>query len=226
LAGVGFHDNLAAADAILTTSVAEGFGMAFLESWTAQRMLVGRDLPEITADFTDAGVVLDTLYASLRVPLTWVGQTALRDSMRGFYDRVLTDFGLPLPTEQVFDRELQYLVQDGAVDFACLETALQQRVVQRVWRDHSARDLLLQRNPMLQAGLDAIDGDSGDRIASNDQVVRERFSLRSSGQRLRQLYAQVAASPRTDQLDPLASGRGILDAFLSLARLQPLRVEL
>ena len=53
--GLPLDENLASADLTLTTSVTEGFGMAFLESWVAERALVGRDLPEITADFAAAG---------------------------------------------------------------------------------------------------------------------------------------------------------------------------
>ena len=43
--GLEFFENLAAADAVATTSLAEGFGMVFLEAWLAGRPLVGRDLP-------------------------------------------------------------------------------------------------------------------------------------------------------------------------------------
>ena len=39
------------------TSLAEGFGMVFLESWLAECPLLGRDLPEITRDFVEAGGV-------------------------------------------------------------------------------------------------------------------------------------------------------------------------
>ncbi|MCH7988084.1 MAG: hypothetical protein IID46_02915, partial [Planctomycetes bacterium] len=45
--GLGFAENLAAADLILTTSVAEGFGMVFLESWLSDCHLAGRNLPEV-----------------------------------------------------------------------------------------------------------------------------------------------------------------------------------
>jgi glycosyltransferase involved in cell wall biosynthesis len=225
LDGVGFYDNLAAANAILTTSVAEGFGMVFLESWTAGRALVGRDLPEITADFVQAGVDLGLLYSALRVPLAWVGMDAFRDSMRGCYMRVRPAFGLSVPTNDAFDAELQRVVADDEVDFACLEMALQRQVVERVCRDGAGRDMLLERNPALKTGLSCMETDSDGRVSANASVVRDVFSLRASGQRLLQLYASSVASPRTDQLGPPASGRAILDAFLSLSRLQPLRVE-
>lgn len=64
--GCDFHDTLAAADAVLTTSVAEGFGMVFLEAWLAGKPLVGRDLPEITREFKAAGMRFDAMWEELR----------------------------------------------------------------------------------------------------------------------------------------------------------------
>ncbi|MEO1496027.1 MAG: HAD family hydrolase [Planctomycetota bacterium] len=65
---IGFQDALAAADAILTTSVAEGFGMVFLEAWLAGKPLIGRDLPEITREFKAAGMTFSGLWTELRAP--------------------------------------------------------------------------------------------------------------------------------------------------------------
>jgi glycosyltransferase involved in cell wall biosynthesis len=63
--GAGVDDPLPlfrAARAILTTSKQEGFGYAFLEGWLAGKLVVGRDIPEVTADFKAAGMKLDHLY--------------------------------------------------------------------------------------------------------------------------------------------------------------------
>ncbi len=51
-----------AARAILTTSRQEGFGYAFLEGWLRGKLVVGRDLPDVTADFTREGMDLRHLY--------------------------------------------------------------------------------------------------------------------------------------------------------------------
>jgi FMN phosphatase YigB (HAD superfamily) len=64
--GCEFKDALAAADAILTTSVAEGFGMVFLEAWLAGKPLIGRDLPEITREFKAAGMRFRSLWTEFR----------------------------------------------------------------------------------------------------------------------------------------------------------------
>ncbi len=64
-AGQAFENPLPlfhAAEAILTTSRQEGFGYAFLEGWLCGKPVIGRDIPEVTRDFTAAGMDLRHLY--------------------------------------------------------------------------------------------------------------------------------------------------------------------
>ena len=60
----GFAEIMAAADRSVTTSIREGFGMVFLESWFFGLPVVGRDLP-VTKDFRNAGVKFEGLYQRL-----------------------------------------------------------------------------------------------------------------------------------------------------------------
>ncbi|MGE9269177.1 MAG: hypothetical protein ACQKBU_00095 [Verrucomicrobiales bacterium] len=64
----------ACADRMLTTSVAEGFGMVFLESYAKGKALMGRDLPEITTDFRASGLRFPGLYEGLMIPGEWVNE--------------------------------------------------------------------------------------------------------------------------------------------------------
>ena len=86
--GCDFKETLAAADAILTTSVAEGFGMVFLEAWLAGKPLIGRDLPEITREFKAAGLSFNGLWEELLLP-------------SNTFDASAEDFGRLAPTEQI-----------------------------------------------------------------------------------------------------------------------------
>ncbi|HUJ09652.1 MAG TPA: hypothetical protein VL171_06455 [Verrucomicrobiae bacterium] len=49
----------------LTTSKVEGFGYAFIEGWLRNKLVLGRDLPEVTTDFVAAGMDLRHLYREL-----------------------------------------------------------------------------------------------------------------------------------------------------------------
>jgi glycosyltransferase involved in cell wall biosynthesis len=54
-----------AAHAVLTTSRQEGFGYAFLEGWLRGKLVIGRDIPEVTRDFAAEGMDLRHLYRTL-----------------------------------------------------------------------------------------------------------------------------------------------------------------
>lgn len=55
-------DLLGASDYVMTTSIREGFGFAFIEPWMADTPVMGRDIPQVTEDFKQNGVLLDHLY--------------------------------------------------------------------------------------------------------------------------------------------------------------------
>ena len=54
-----FPEIVGNAQSILSVSVAEGFGLGFLEPWTFGKGLCGRNLTEITSDFAELGVSLE-----------------------------------------------------------------------------------------------------------------------------------------------------------------------
>lgn len=63
----GVGDAYTISDKIITTSLLEGFGMFFIESWFVGKSLIGRDLPAITSDFKNKGINLEHLYSALFV---------------------------------------------------------------------------------------------------------------------------------------------------------------
>ncbi len=71
---VPFADMMHAADRIITTSMREGFGMAYIEPWFIGKPVAGRELPMVVNDMRRAGVWQDLLYAELPVPIgeEWV----------------------------------------------------------------------------------------------------------------------------------------------------------
>lgn len=62
-----FENVLQGSDYCITTSIKEGFGMSFLEPWTFETPVIGRNLKSVTRDITDAGVDFPLLYEHLLV---------------------------------------------------------------------------------------------------------------------------------------------------------------
>jgi len=219
--GLSFAENLAAADLILTTSLAEGFGMVFLESWLAGLPLVGRDLPEITSDFTAAGLRFDWLSPQLRVPVAWVGTEAFRDRVTGAYRHTLDAYGRPQPPDP--DRLMSGRVADGLVDFGDLDEPMQREVIRTVCQGKKQRRAVLDHNSWLEEALTIGGEHARAAIEHNARTIDRHYGLEAIGRRLLELYARAAASPRGEKPQPLASAGHILDRFLDPGRFRLIR---
>jgi hypothetical protein len=219
--GLSFAENLAAADLICTTSLAEGFGMVFLESWLAGRPLVGRDLPEITRDFNELAVRFDWLSPRLLVPLAWIGFDAFRITMLGAYRRTLQAYSRPEPDHLAAMIEAK--IDSGLVDFGDLDETLQQQVLRTVCRNDESRRCVLRHNAWIEQALTVRREEASAVIEANAQTIQQHFSRLPSGRRLLELYQQVASSPRDRPAEPLGNPERILDEFLDFRRFRPIR---
>jgi hypothetical protein len=221
--GLTFGENLAASDLILTTSVAEGFGMAFLESWLAGRPLIGRDLPEITCDFKEAGLRLDGLRPRLEIPSEWLDVRRVRHTILEAYRLTLAAYGRPQPLS--LSDGLDAKLRGTSIDFGDLDEPLQEQVLQRVAKSGRGRGQLLECNPWIERALATRADGQAALIRANAQAINERFSLVPSGQRLLRVYQQAAASPRSGHIAPLEHAARIFDWALDLSRFRLIRCD-
>lgn len=204
-----FPEMVAKADSLITTSIAEGFGLAFLEPWMADKPLTGRNLPEITEDFAEHGLDLSALYNRLPIPLScdsWDIRneflTALEQEMkrsREAYDRPWDD--------SVFEAAQTALIQNECVDFGILTEDMQRTVIRAV-----------KENP---DGLPADLNSSDNSVSANRRVAQEAYNQQQYGDRLMEIYNKLlSTSPGTVTY---ADGDKLLDAFLDPSRFNLLR---
>jgi len=223
--GLGFSENISAADAIVTTSVAEGFGMVFLEAWLAGRPLIGRNLPDITDDFVQQGLGLDDLYDSLEIPLEWIEEERFRHALVRSFAQVLGEYGREHELADRFDPYFDELIDHGAVDFGSLDVLLQREVISMVCESSEHRCQLRECNRGLQIALLANVEGCREAIDRNAAVIRENYSLEVFGGRLRTLYESLLAAPSAGRVRGPSAGHKILDTFLDLRRFQPVRTS-
>ena len=210
--GWSFPAMVQAAHCLVTTSVAEGFGMAFLEPWLLDRPVGGRDLPEITVDFRETGLTLDHLYDRLDVPVAWLGEKPLRQRLEAELDGLYQAYGLPRPTAAQYRLAWDAWVRDGQVDFGRLDEPLQTRIIRRLHRSATARQSLPRQPPVPPPPV----------VAHNRAVALARYDLERYGARLEAAYAALLAAPCTapQGLDAAA----LLHRFLQPERLCLLRL--
>ncbi len=219
--GPSLAANFAAADSLCTTSLAEGFGMVYLESWVVGRPLFGRDLPEITEDFKSFGLNLDGLRPSLLMPVDWVGRDVFETAVLESYEHTLRAYGRCLPSR--IDDLIDLKIQDGLIDFGDLTAELQFQAIRTVREDASLQRQFLEHSDWLNQAFQLHHTQRPQQIQENVEVISKHLSEDAIGRTLTSVYQAVLGSERGTKCLPLANGERILDRFLAFERFRPLR---
>jgi len=193
-----FEQLVSRAQCLLTTSITEGFGYTFLEAWTAGKLVWGRNLSEITKDFTSQGLRLDHLYQQLRVPLTWMDHQLFFTQWKRCLLENSRLFGLGSGDIRV-DHAIDEMRDTGLVDFGQLDEFFQKQILQVLISAPSQKSLLAEINPFLKDP--ALPGNSADLIRHNRQVVLNQFNAAVYRENLLKTYHRVLNSPQKQHID-------------------------
>ncbi len=193
-----FNSLLSQAQHVVSTSISEGFGFAFLESWLAGKGMEGRLLPDICRDYSEAGIDLDHLYPQLRIPLDWIGRDRLIQRFQECYRhncRLFTP-SHPMLTPQAFTAPLQ---TQNTVDFGMLDEPLQSDVINTVISDSAKQNQLQDLNPaLIRMGRET---DALHRIESNRERILAVYGQQAAAERLERVYERVLNRPVRHRID-------------------------
>ncbi len=223
---VTFEELISAADWEITTSVAEGFGLVFLESWLAGKPLVGRDLPDITRDFKEAGVVFSYMQAELAIPWDWLDRKEVAHHLFAHYRDVLDAYAVERSLSSI-NREIDLLLDGPFLDWAYLDVELQHRLLSELPKISRGWDAFWHFNPLISRFRNGriIDSERlAELVESNATTTRTQFGLHACGRRLYDVYARLLASTATPAVEPLPHVGAVLEFFLRLDRIHPIRL--
>jgi hypothetical protein len=194
----GLGTLMAETSSMVTTSVKEGFGLSFLEPWTARKMLFGRLLEDVCRDFVERGLRLGHLYRRLRIPLKMLDMGTFERKWRRCYAERLRRYGI-VPDKDMVEDFFHALRKEGCVDFGLLSEDLQRGVLRRAMRVRESRLGLVEQNPFLD-GMFAAPG-AGDLVEANRGIVVSEFSLEKTAARLLEAYEKVLSRQVTHSID-------------------------
>ncbi len=213
--GQDFASLVRSSHALVSTSVGEGFGLAFLEPWLSGRALVGRDLPEITRDFGAEGIDLGGLYQQLMIPLEWIDGDRLRKAFADALTTALTAYGSPSSLDKdALNRAWNSAVKDQRIDLGKLDEPAQEQVIRRIWANPGSRTEMTPARLAPAINRHSIDHNRG--------LVRERYGIAGYAKRLDTIYQSLTAVTPSVRLDR-ASGVALLTHFQAPERLTLLR---
>ena len=174
---------------MITTSISEGFGFSFLEAWTAGKYLNGRLLPDICRDFTQNGVHLGHLYATLKVPVEWAGGDAFQEKWLSSMTAALARFRVSGGFVRL-QALLSRIMAGGLVDFGHLDEYSQAMVLKSVLTRSGYREKLVAINPFLADFGKPADPEI---LMANETAVHRHYHPDTYGEKLMTVYEQVCA---------------------------------
>lgn len=212
---IEFEQLVGRARLLLTTSITEGFGYTFLEAWTAGKLAWGRNLADITRDFTRKGLCLDHFYQHLLVPLSWMDQQLFFDCWKNCILENCAPFGLGFEEESI-DRAAEKIIDAGLIDFGLLDEFFQKQILRTLLAEPAQKDRLAEINPFLKNP--GMEGLAHERINHNRQMILDNFSAKVYRESLLNTYQVVMRTPVKQCIDKhcLAASFFNLDAFSML----------
>lgn len=193
----------------ITTSVNEGFGFAFLEPWTAGKMVAGRHLPHVCRDFKNRGVDLGHLYDTLAIPLSCMDRNAVHTTWRETQLRHARAFDFPLPTQKLVEA-FQQISRDGFIDFGILDEHFQQQALAELKNGSNCLGAIRQHNPWLEnLSRDGPGSSTRRTIEHNNGIIRKYYGKESYRQRLMEIYQKVTSAEVNHRIDK----KNVMEAF-------------
>jgi glycosyltransferase involved in cell wall biosynthesis len=204
-----FEPLVRSAEFLITTSITEGFGFTFLEPWIFEKLIWGRNLPDICRDFTKNGIRLEHLYGGLFVPVDWIGLHRFNQRWTACVLNAFKLFNLPTNKALIL-KALDSITKDGVIDFGLLNEAAQKEVIVRLISSRKAAKKLIQINPFLSDP--GMVSDKNERINTNKRLVQECYNQTTNRPRMLNLYNKVISTPVIQKIDKIA----LATAFLNL----------
>jgi len=189
--------------AILTTSIQEGFGLAFTEAWLGGRPLLGRILPEATAALRHAGLELASCYRALLIhqsilPGEWTGPSLTRKIAASLQK---TTASYPFlagidPLQNIENKLHPCPDQNQWIDFGQLPSQLQHQLIDPIRTTPDCCQLLLQDRTIRPAcqTFPHLLKSADNHLEANKSLLHQHLDPHTALAPLTKLYQSLANS--------------------------------
>jgi len=176
------------AKSIITTSISEGFGFSYLESWTAGQMLFGRRIADICKDFTDKKMMLAHLYDKISIPLTHINTKEFYQKWKSCILKNAAQFKMSI-SDVTITQAYERMTSNKNIDLGILDESFQKQVITNILTNHKFKNQILELNPFLSDISKKPDHES--QIRHNRAIVETEFSQSAYQKQLLSTYHHI-----------------------------------
>lgn len=215
-----FEEWVSHATHIITTSVAEGFGLNFIEPTAAGKPLIGRNLPDITCDFKAHELKFPHLYERILIPLEWIGLEQLRQTLCSELRKMLEAYGKDMSSSHL-ETAFQSLLHDEMIDFGNLPEDWQRKLIKKIINENLSGEVFVEQSGEKRRANNWLSRVLTVTTANQSPSILETYSPEKNRERLIQLYNCIDSPEATspEWLNP----HNVLSQFLKPERFHFLR---
>lgn len=213
-----FTELISSAKRIATTSINEGFGFSFLEPWTANKFLIGRNIPEICVDFTENEINLDHLYNTMNVPLDLFD---IENFFNKWKNCIIKNCQLMEHTidETEIKTSFESITTNKCIDFGLLSEEYQKDILTHLIKTPSLKEKIITLNPVLK--IVSSNYNPTAIIKTNKNLVITHYTETTYRNKLITIYKKVVQSDVSQVVDK----KTLLRAFFNLNNFSLLKWE-
>lgn len=220
---IGLRENIGdimgTAQAVLTTSVKEGFGFSFLEPWTADLPVLGRRIGYICSDFEAEGIQFSHLYNSLGIPMVYLSPPLLRKKLEQVLIETYEAYHLELETHTLKNLTDDIFSQE-VFDFGKLDEEFQMDIIKMAASNSIARQDIIDVNPFLEILETWNIRDHDEIIQANKDIILKHYSMENTQHQLQMTYTKVTSTTVQHKI----SKSVLLELFLDPLKLFPVGI--
>jgi hypothetical protein len=214
-----FFSYLHHAKSIITTSIAEGFGLAFLEPWSAGNVISGRDLNGITKDFKKRGLKLNQLYKKIVITDTYFDKKSLLERWENKAVQLVKSY-YPKLSEAEVKSQIQPVITllkaKSIFDFGWLDEEAQREVITQIEHDSKLKTHIRTHLNIPSAKPEEV-------IQKNRDVLRSHYNIDSYVTKLEKEYNALIEQKSTGNVRSIST-EYVLKQFMNLENLSMLRL--
>lgn len=225
-------DIFALSRAVITTSILEGFGFAFVEGWLTDKPVIGRKIPYVCQDFEDNGLNLSHMYKKMWIPLNWIANPKKRIIQLYFKEanalrkkqgmRTISEKDIHKHFMKYKCKRMQNKVY---IDFKELNAKMQFEIVEKILNSKHLIEELLLANPTIEKMYSILEKNPTSLISHNKKVVKKYYSLEAKAKRLRNIILLGNSMYLTSKSVCPISNRKVIEKYLNLDYIHPLTAE-
>jgi len=228
----GLVDAFGFSEAVLTTSIIEGFGFCFHEGWLAGKVVVGRKLHYVCDDFERNGLKLGHMYKRLWVKLGWV-KSAKKRLFRA-YAKEANALRKKQGIKQLESKAVESAVKKTkfcslhgveCVDFGELSLEMQLEAIESIFSENENVNAFIALNPAIKKTFGMLRRRPAALISHNRQTIRRKYGLKAKAKRLENIFKTGNSTYLKKKKQGKVSNRKVIAKYMGMDYLHLLTVD-